>query len=221
MSYTTRLSAPKTWLINRKENKYIVTPLPGKHAKEHAHSLTYILKTLGYAKTTREIKRVLLDQPLLIDGKRTISHKTQLGLFDTLTLPDKTTYKITLDVKGRLQTVPTKEILKPCKILKKTVRSKGRIQLNLYDGRNITLDKNMYAVGDTLVINPVTQEITHHLKLAKGARVILVKGKHSGTQGTVQDIQQNNAIISVEGTNEHITTLKTYLHVIPEEYLNK
>ena len=103
-------------------------------------------------------------------------------------------------------------LLKPCKIIGKTM-VRGKLQLNMFDGKNIFVDKNMYKVGDTLLLSLPEQKISKHLKLDKKSSIFLVGGKHTGEIGNVEDIKENKIIYKDSGGNL-VETLKKYAFVV-------
>ena len=137
-----RISAPKTWSINRKQYTYTIKPSPGPHSAKYSLPLGIILRdVLKYTQTLREAKKLLNNKTVLVDGKRKKDHRLALGLFDVLSFPDlKENWRVIYDLKGRiiLNKIKAEESkLKPCKIINKTRLSKN-IQLNLHDGKNIS-----------------------------------------------------------------------------------
>ena len=121
------------------------------------------------------------------------------------------------DSKGRLK---MKEIgeeeskIKIGKIVGKTVMSRGKIQFNLHDGKNI-LNGEKGKVGDSLVLELPDNKIKQVLELKKEAYVYLLKGKHAGNHGVLQSIE-GNKIVYQKG-KEKIETLKDYALVIGEK----
>ena len=209
---------PASWLIARKENKYIVKPRPGAHARDFGLPLNIILKELRLGKTGRDVRNILRGKKLLVDGKRREDPRFIMGLMDILSLPEaKKYYRIILDEKGRLkiQEISEEESkFKLSKVLGKTPVKKGKLQINLHDGKNI-LTKEKVKVGDSLVQELPSGKIKNVLELKKGAQIFLLKGKHAGDLGEIQEIE-GNKIIYQKGKDK-IETLKNYAFVIGEK----
>ena len=56
-----RLNAPKSWDILRKQLKFIVRANPGPHNKKTSVALGVLIRdVLGYAKTSKEVKFMLI-----------------------------------------------------------------------------------------------------------------------------------------------------------------
>ena len=135
---------------------------------------------------------------------------------DVIALKNKY-FRVVLD-KGKLNLIPIdkKEAgFKPCKIIGKNI-VKGKVQLNLYDGKNSLIEKDNCKVGDTLIIGLPKQEIKEHIKLEKGCFIYLVGGKHKGDVGKIEGIISNK--ITYKGkSGEMIETLKKYVFVVGKD----
>lgn len=212
-----RFAAPKTWHINRKNNKFVTKPAAGPHSLELGIPLSILLKEeLGYTNTTIEAKKIVNMHKIKIDGTDRRSLKFSVGIFDTIEITNTNEYfRIMLDINGNLK--PTKiskdeSSFKPCKIIGKTL-VRGKLQLNLYDGNNILVDTNSYKVGDTVLLSLPQKKILKHLKLDKKSIIFLIGGKHIGEIGNVEDIVENKVIYKDKEGNL-IETSKKYAFVI-------
>lgn len=219
-SHLKRLATPKTWKINRKEKVFIVRPNPGAHSFERGLPLNVVLKELlKLVKTTREVKKVLKNNLVLVDGKRRENHHFLTGLFDVLSIPElKRSYRMLLNKRGKLQVKeisPEEGGFKPCKVVGKKVLTKGKTQLNLHDGKNIICKEQKVKVGDTLVLTLPQLEIKEILPLKAGANVFLIKGKHIGEVGILKEIKGREAVYLAD--NEEIETARDYLFVVGDK----
>jgi len=212
-----RLVAPRTWRIERKTTTFITRPNPGAHSYELGMSLNLIFKDLlSYCKTSKEVKGILHDKEVLVDGERRKDPRFMVGFMDTLSIPViKEDFRILLDKKGKLNLIKIKKNeadLKLSKIIGKKVLGKNKVQLNLSDGRNILVKENKYNVSDSLLIKVPEQEIKESVKLEKGAIVILTGGKHIGISGEVDEIINN--VITINIGDEKIQTKRNYAFAI-------
>ncbi len=217
--HSKRSSVPKTWTgIMKKEEKYILRASPGPHKKELAMPLEIVLKTLGFAQTKRETKKILNTKNIFVDGRKIKSQKFPVGLFDVLTIQETgENFRCLLGENGQLLFKPIKKEnskLKASKVIGKTVIKGGKLQINLSDARNIITEKTQSKVGDTLLIEVPEQKIIKNLPLEKGAKVLLIGGKHSGDRGVVEKIEGERLVYK---NKESIITLKEYAFVMPEE----
>ena len=139
---------------------------------------------------------------------------------DVVSFPStKEAYRIIFNKQGKLSSIKIdgKEASqKICKIVGKTPIKGGKIQLNLFDSRNIIIDKNDYSVGDSLLIEVPSQKIISHFKLEKGASIILTAGKHISMEGKIEN-SDGEKIIFKNKDNESTTTSKKYAFVVGKE----
>ncbi len=214
-----RLNAPKSWTILRKTTKYIAKPLPGAHKLLESMPIALVIKQLGHAQSSAEVKKILLAHQILVDNSRIRDLKAQVGLLDSLSLPDSSEhYRLIFDTKARLQFVPipkTEAGLKFCKVTKKTSIAGGKVQLNLSNGRNIIADAKTANTGDTLVLQVPGQKIQQRLALEKGAMIYLLGGKHVGTFGTLETIEDDEITFKRDGKS--IATAKKYALVVGKD----
>lgn len=214
-----RLNAPGSWTIVRKTTKYIAKPLPGAHKLSESLPIALILKMLGHAQTTAEVKKILTSHEVLVDGRRVRDPKAPVGILDSIALPKSNEYyRIAFDTKARLQLVPISKSEannKLCKVINKTSVKGTKLQLNLNDGRNLLADAKAANTGDTLLIEVPSQKIVQKLALEKGALIYLLGGKHIGTFGTLQSIEDDE--ITLTANNQTIATAKKYALVVGKD----
>lgn len=218
-----RIATPRTWPIKRKQSIFVVRPNPGAHSFEDGISLGMVLRDLlKIAFAMSEVKKILNNKNILVDGKRRKDHRFIIGLFDVLSFPDlEKYYRVLLDGKGR---IAMKEIsvseskIKVCKVVGKKVLTKNKNQFNFHDGKNVLSDEKA-KVGDTIILNLPDLKIKEVLPLEIGSYVFLTKGKHSGQVGKLKLLKNEEAIYTTksldEGSKEvDVETAKKYLFVI-------
>ena len=215
-----RLAAPRTWNIQRKGIPFITKSLAGTHSLDNGMPISVLIKeTLKYASTTKEVKKILNTNEIKIDGKRRKNFRFSVGLFDTIEFTNiNEHYRVILNKKGTLALIKinkNESSIKPCKIIGITML-RGRMQLNLYDGRNILIDKGPYKVGDTLLLSTPDNKITKLLKLGKKSAIFLTGGKHIGEIGNVDDIVENKVIYKNQ-KGDLIETSRRYAFVVGED----
>ena len=211
--------APRSWTLLRKENKYVTRPLPGAHTLDRSLPVSVLLKQLGFADTTREVRKILNDKGVSVDGKVVKDRHFGVGFMDVVQLKDaKKNLRVSLDMKGRsvFLDIPEAETAKKvCKIEGKNVVKGNKLQLCLSDGRNVLAEKNEYAVGDSVVISVPEQKVSSHIPLEKGASVFLMAGRHMGKIGKVEDIQGDRLWFTADG--EKLETLKKFAFAVGKE----
>lgn len=216
--HLSRLAAPRHWPVARRGLKWIARPRPGAHSIRMGIPLNIIIRDLlGYAKNNREVKHILNNQEVLVDGRRRKEPRFNVGLMDVVSLLKTEEYfRVLFNKRGKIVLLPLKEAesrIKPCKIIGKRL-VKGKMQINLYDGKNI-LSEGDYRVGDSLLVELPELKIKEVLPLKKGSVVYLMAGRHVGEVGQVHQIKEKIAVIKIaKGVFE---TLKKYCFVIGKE----
>lgn len=223
-----RLNAPKSWPISRKGTKWVTRQNPGTHNLESSIPINIMLKDmLKYAKTTRDVKRILNNKEILIDGIPRMDIKFSVGIFDLIEIPKtKEHFLLLLNKKGKLfpkKIDEKKAELKHIKIIGKTALKKGKLQINFNNGNNMLTDKKDYNIGDTLIISLKDRKIVKHIKLQKGAMVYLTKGKHVGETGNLENIPKlentKNNLVELKINDKIVNTLKNYIFVVDKDLI--
>ncbi|MBU0461755.1 MAG: 30S ribosomal protein S4e [Nanoarchaeota archaeon] len=216
-----RIAAPRTWHIERKEATFITRPKAGAHPLDSSMALSTVLRMLiKVAKSSKEAKYVLTEKGVLVDGKRKREPKHAVGLMDVVSLPQlNESYRMLLDRKGRLHAIKISEKeakTKLSRIESKTKIKGNKIQLNLFDGRSLIVDKDSYKTGDVLELELPGQKILSHLQFDKKMTVMLIGGKHAGDYGPIEEIKENK-IIYTSKTGEKYETLRKYAFLVGKE----
>ena len=208
------LYAPKTWKIKRKKETFVTKPMSSGQKRDFVLPLNIIFKDfLKYCKTSKEVRLILNDKNVTVDGIRLKEPHATLGLFSVMTITESDEhFRLTINTNGKLELrkIEKKEAdIKPCKIRNKKIIGKDKVQINMDDGRNILLKKNDYKTGDSLIISVPKQEIKEHIPLEKGTIIILTGGKHIGAFGTIEIIE-GEKIMFTDDKNQTQQTEKRY-----------
>lgn len=214
-----RIASPRTWMINRKESKFVVRPNTGAHSLDSGLPLGLILRDLlKLALTMGEIKKMLNNETVTVDGKRRKDHRFIVGLFDVISVPKlNKSYRVLLGNNSQLvltEISAEESRIKLNKVVGKTLLPKGKVQFNLHDGKNI-ISKQEAKVGDTFVLSLPQLEVKKVLPLKAGMQVFLVKGKHAGDKGVLKKVEGTQAVYSMK--DKQIETAKEYLFVVGEK----
>ena len=186
-----RLAMPRSWPLPRKTSIWVTKAAPGAHALELCMPVVVVIRDiLGYAKTTREVRHILHNNLVSIDGRICKDLRRGVGFMDVLTLGEEN-YRCIVDRKGilRYRQISKKEAkTKVCRINGKTTIKGGKTQLHLHDGRNIlTDDASEYNTGDSLVLALPSQEIKEHIRFSDGIKCYLTGGAHVGEFAEVSE----------------------------------
>ncbi len=225
-----RLAANRHIRLPRKIRKFVISIIPGKHPKDEAIPLGYVVRDIfGHALSYKEARKAVGRRNYKVDGRVADDIKLPLGFMDVVeVIPTGEVYRIVYNSEG---------ILVPIKISKNDAKYKiggirfkrltkgGKIMLTTHDGRNFVLDfaeGNKYKVGDSIVFEIPSQKIVKKLPLEKDSLVMVVRGKWAGTIGKVKEIERirglepDKIVLEDENGNE-IRTLKDYVIVIGKD----
>jgi len=199
-----RLPAPDFWPIHVKRFTWAAKPRPGPHPGTRAIPLLIVLReNLGYAKTRHEAKMTIAEGAIKVDGRVRRGDRYPVGLMDVVETPDaKSTFRVVpFPARGLSLLKITKDEggFKLCQINDKTLTKSGRLQLNLSDGRNLTLQQEAvqpgeaYATRDTIQLAVPSQKILGHIRFAEGKYGLVVAGRNIGRHGKIVGIEKTAA----------------------------
>jgi small subunit ribosomal protein S4e len=195
-----RITAPRSWPVPRKTNVWIAKPSPGSHGIEESMPLVVVLRDiLGVADTAKEVKRILRNRDVLVDGRVVSDYEFPVGLMDVVSMPKMNQhYRMLLDRHGKfrlVQVLEGKQNWKLCRIEGKTTVPGGKTQLNLHDGRNVLVPKDSYTVGDVVKLEVPSQKILDTYKLAKGSTALITSGSNVGQLEVIEEyiVQRTSA----------------------------
>ncbi|MDP1729244.1 MAG: S4 domain-containing protein [archaeon] len=182
-----RKTIGKFWPVPRTGTKYMTVP---SHEQNSSLPLIAVMRdVLKLVKTNKELKKLLNEKKVQVNGKVVNELKYPLALFDTLGFPSvKKFYRVSL--KNKFELVPIKEAEANSKIyevINKRILPNKKVQLNLNQGRNI-LSNEKLEVGDYVVVDLAKNKITKVVSLKKDVPVLVIAGKHSGVEGKIKDI---------------------------------
>jgi small subunit ribosomal protein S4e len=188
-----RKASPKIWPVHKKGTKYIVVP-----NEKGLPLLVAIRDMLKVAQDKKEVKKIIHESQVHVNGNIVKDEKYALKLFDVLKLQNKN-YRLTfLNKKYSLYEIPEKESkTKIVKIIGKKIMKGKKMQANLSDGRNYILAKEC-QMGDSALVNLAEKKIEHFIPLKEKSKVFVSSGKHIGKTGTVEKIHNNLAEIKTD-----------------------
>lgn len=214
-----RVTTPKTWSLPRRGAVFTTCPRPSGHPLDQGMPLGVLLRdVLQIALTMSEVKKLLNNKEVLVDGRRRKDHRFLVGLFDVLSLPLLGKhYRLVLDSNGHLALVTIKAEeakLKLGKVVGKSVIKGGLTQYHLHDGRNVTSDQPS-VVGDSLLLTIPEQKVQKVFPLKKGMTIILDSGKNAGVLGMLKELAGHESTYTT--SQGDIETVSKYLFVVGEK----
>lgn len=221
-----RLNAPDSWHIAKKTTKFITKTAPGPHNANAMPITVWLRDHMGLVRNIKEVKQILRQKDVIINGKICRDPKMGIGIFDIIALPKiNKYYRILRDKNGRHVSIPIDaESAKTrlCKITNKTTVTGGKVQLNMRDGSNVLAD-NTYKSGDSIVLSLEPENrfrIIDHFPFAVGNMAMVIGGRHSGKVARILDIVNvpgsvpNKIILRDEATGTTFDTISPYIYMV-------
>jgi len=224
-----RLNAPESWHISKKVSKFVTKTAAGPHNANAMPVAVWLRDRMGFARNMKEVKQILSQKDVIINGRPCRDPKMGIGLFDIIAMPKiGKYYRILRDDAGRhapVEISADEAKVRFCKVRNKTIITGGRVQLNLRFGANVIAD-NTYKPEDTVVVSlePETRfKILNHFPFAVGNMAMVIGGRHSGKVARVVDIIKttgsvpNKVILEDAETKSRFDTITPYIYMIGRE----
>ncbi|UUX91735.1 30S ribosomal protein S4e [Methanoplanus endosymbiosus] len=225
-----RLNSPSGWRIPKKTNTFVKKTAPGPHNSHAMPVAVWLRDHTGLANNVKEVKKILTERSLIVNGSPCTDSKMGIGVFDIISIPKTGKhYRILRNKKGDYVSVEiTEEASKSrlCKIADKTIVKGGKIQLNLRYGANVIVDTQEYNPKDSIVLSlePETRfEVVGHFPFAVGSVAMIIGGKHSGKVGKIAEIVTvpgsipNRIYLTEEKTGEAFDTIEDYVFIVGKD----
>ena len=101
-----RLAMPRSWPLPRKTSIWVTRANAGAHALELCMPVRVVIRdVIGYAKSAREVRHILHNGLVSVDGRVCKDSRRGVGFMDVLTLGEEN-YRCIIDRKGRLRYRP-------------------------------------------------------------------------------------------------------------------
>ena len=225
MTRTKRMTAPDAWQIARKESKYVVSTARGPHDASALPIGIWIRDHMDLAQNTKEVKKILHDRNVVLNGKIVIDEHIGIDVFDIISFPKiNKHYMILVDEKGRQtehEISADAAKVQLVKIANKTTIVGGKTQINLTSGVNFIGD-NSYKGKDSLVIGIVGDDrfvVQQHFPFAVGNMAVVIGGQHTMKTGKIVEIlvQQSslsNRVILEGADGQKFETIEDYIYMI-------
>jgi small subunit ribosomal protein S4e len=191
MAHINRQNIGKFWPIPRKGTKYLAVASYNKYG---SIPLVVVARDiLKIVRNKKELKRLINEKRIKINHKEIRETNYPVCLFDVINLIDiKKNYRATFSENKKMifEEISDKESeTKIFKIFNKKILSGNRVQFNLMYGKNI-ISKEKANTGDSILLNLKENKIIKIIKMEKGEKTFVVKGKHAGEKGKIEDIMQ-------------------------------
>ncbi|CAK8683113.1 small ribosomal subunit protein eS4-like isoform X2 [Clavelina lepadiformis] len=206
-----RLNAPKHWMLDKLTGVFAPRPSTGPHKLRECLPLCIFLRNrLHYALTLTEVKKILMQRLVKVDGKVRTDTTYPAGFMDVITI-EKTgeNFRLIFDVKGRFavhRITADEAKYKLCKVKKVSTGPKGIPYLVTHDARTIRYPNPDAKVNDTVIIDISTGKITGFTRFDNGQMCMITGGRNLGRVGTVMHRERHPGsfdIVHVKDSQGH------------------
>lgn len=206
-----RLNAPKHWMLDKLSGTYAPKPSAGPHKTRECLPLVVFLRNrLKYALTSREVKYILMQRLVKVDGKVRTDSKFPAGFMDVISI-EKTgeSFRLIYDVKGRyaIHRISAEEAkYKLCKIKKTGTGAKGVPYVVTHDGRTLRYPDPLAKVNDTVKVDLESGKIDEVIKFDSGNLCFITGGRNIGRVGVITSRERHQGgfdIVHVKDTLGH------------------
>ena len=185
-----RLNAPKHWMLDKLGGVWAPRPSTGPHKLRECMPLIVLLRNrLKYALNTKEVKYILMQRLVKVDGKARTDKTYPAGFMDVVSI-EKTgeNFRLLYDVRGRfsIHRIGAEEAkYKLCRV-KQLEMGKGKVPYVVtHDGRTVRYPDPMVAVNDTVKLDIETNKIEDFIKFETGNLAMISGGKNTGRVGII------------------------------------
>merc|ERR1712227_211362 len=185
-----RLNAPSHWMLDKLTGVYAPKPSQGPHKQRECLPLIIFLRNrLHYALTGDEVKKILMQRLVKVDGKVRTDVNFPAGFMDVITI-EKTdeNFRLIYDVKGRFaihRITPEEARYKLCRVVRTGVAQKGVPYLVTHDARTIRYPNPDIKVNDSVILDIESGTITEHVKFDSGNLCMIPGGHNLGRVGVI------------------------------------
>lgn len=185
-----RLNAPRHWMLDKLGGVWAPRPSTGPHKLRECMPLIILLRNrLKYALNTKEVKYILMQRLIKVDGKARTDKTYPSGFMDVISI-EKTNenFRLLYDVRGRFaihRVQPEEAKFKLCRVKALEMGAKKVPYVVTHDGRTIRYPDPLIAVNDTIKLDLETGKITDFVKFTSGNLAMINGGKNTGRVGVI------------------------------------
>lgn len=187
--------------------------------------IVFIRNRLKYALNAREVKAIVMQRLIRVDGKVRTDTTYPAGFQDVITI-EKTgeNFRLVYDTKGRftVHRIQAEEAeFKLCKVRSVALGKGGIPYLTTHDARTVRYPDPAIKVNDTVKIELSTGKILDFVKFDTGAVAMATGGRNMGRVGVVTNRERHDggfAIVHIkDAIGNEFATRESNVFVIGSE----
>jgi small subunit ribosomal protein S4e len=185
-----RMYAPKHWMLDKLRGRWAPKPAAGPHKLRECMPLIVMLRErLKYALTYREVKMIVMQRLIKVDGKVRSDMFFPAGFMDVVQIEKtKENFRLLYNTKGRFtlhKIVKEEASYKLCRVKKVMRGPKGIPYCVTHDGRTIRYPDPDVKVNDTVRLDTESGKILDYVKFEPGNVVTISGGNNMGRVGVI------------------------------------
>ena len=196
--HLTRAQTSRRLPIARKGTIYVARPL--SHASRSITALAAVRDMLNLGHTAREVKGMINNKAIKINGKPIRDYREPVHIFNILEVGKK--YRLSILPSGRFCLEETKDNKRIAKVIGKKILNGNVSQINMHDGTNL-ISKERVNIGDSVELD-FSNKLIKIIPLGKGSKVFVEFGRSRGNVGVVQALEKNNIQVKLA---DHVANL--------------
>jgi len=182
--------APKHWMLDKLRGRWAPKPAAGPHKLRECMPLIVMLRErLKYALTYREVKMIVMQRLIKVDGKVRSDMFFPAGFMDVVQIEKtKENFRLLYNTKGRFtlhKIVKEEASYKLCRVKKVMRGPKGIPYAVTHDGRTLRYPDPDVKVHDTVRLDTETGKILDYVKFEPGNVVMISGGNNMGRVGVI------------------------------------
>jgi len=185
-----RMYAPKHWMLDKLRGRWAPKPAAGPHKLRECMPLIVMLRErLKYALTYREVKMIVMQRLIKVDGKVRSDMFFPAGFMDVVQIEKtKENFRLLYNTKGRFtlhKIVKEEASYKLCRVKKVMRGPKGIPYAVTHDGRTLRYPDPDVKVNDTVRLDTESGKILDYVKFEAGNVVTISGGNNMGRVGVI------------------------------------
>eukprot|EP00930_Biecheleria_cincta_P096685 TRINITY_DN884_c1_g2_i2.p1 TRINITY_DN884_c1_g2~~TRINITY_DN884_c1_g2_i2.p1 ORF type:complete len:259 (-),score=50.88 TRINITY_DN884_c1_g2_i2:69-845(-) len=185
-----RMYAPKHWMLDKLRGRWAPKPAAGPHKLRECMPLIVMLRErLKYALTYREVKMIVMQRLIKVDGKVRSDMFFPAGFMDVVQIEKtKENFRLLYNTKGRFtlhKIVKEEASYKLCRVKKVMRGPKGIPYAVTHDGRTLRYPDPDVKPNDTVRLDTESGKILDYVKFEPGNVVMISGGNNIGRVGVI------------------------------------
>lgn len=198
MTHQKRLSAPKHYPIEKKDQTYITTSNDSRSSEISIPTLLFLREVTGYADTKKEAKKIVKNGEIQRNQKTIRSVEAGLATLDTVQIEKTEERYRVINQKDEIKFQPVENSAKVIAKITDKAPEQEEYVYRLHNGENIQTSEE-HQTESTVTIED--GEIQEEIEMEENQEALVIKGKHAGKTAQIQEIRR-------QGKNPDTATLE-------------